>query len=141
MGRPKGGAASSSKKPKAKQKQRGGVDFKVPPAHRFCSLRDLILRRRVKPFSWRSQKYKHKVGRKLPPPKNATNTEIKSKGTATSTFFFSIPFGLVALQLELRCNNAQFTSLGFCIVNSCCVCVQRLCCRSRAWRRRGRAWQ
>lgn len=52
MGRPKGGAASSSKKPKAKQKQRGGVDFK---------------------------KYKHKVGRKLPPPKNATNTEIKSK--------------------------------------------------------------
>uniref|UniRef100_A0A0D9W5Z4 Uncharacterized protein n=2 Tax=Leersia perrieri TaxID=77586 RepID=A0A0D9W5Z4_9ORYZ len=54
MGRPKGGAAasSSSKKPKAKPKQRGGVDFK---------------------------KYKHKVGRKLPPPKNATNTEIKSK--------------------------------------------------------------
>ncbi|KAF8703383.1 hypothetical protein HU200_032184 [Digitaria exilis] len=55
MGRPKGGAgasSSSSKKPKQKQKQRGGVDFK---------------------------KYKHKVGRKLPPPKNATNTEIKSK--------------------------------------------------------------
>nr|CAB3484790.1 unnamed protein product [Digitaria exilis] len=55
MGRPKGGAgasSSSSKKPKPKQKQRGGVDFK---------------------------KYKHKVGRKLPPPKNATNTEIKSK--------------------------------------------------------------
>ncbi|CAO2042608.1 unnamed protein product [Urochloa humidicola] len=54
MGRPKGGAAasSSSKKQKSKQKQRGGVDFK---------------------------KYKHKVGRKLPPPKNATNTEIKSK--------------------------------------------------------------
>ncbi|TKW04860.1 hypothetical protein SEVIR_7G137800v4 [Setaria viridis] len=55
MGRPKGGAAassSSSKKQKPKQKQRGGVDFK---------------------------KYKHKVGRKLPPPKNATNTEIKSK--------------------------------------------------------------
>uniref|UniRef100_A0A0E0DF38 Pre-rRNA-processing protein Ipi1 N-terminal domain-containing protein n=1 Tax=Oryza meridionalis TaxID=40149 RepID=A0A0E0DF38_9ORYZ len=55
MGRPKGGAAassSSSKKPKAKPKQRGGVDFK---------------------------KYKHKVGRKLPPPKNATNTEIKSR--------------------------------------------------------------
>ncbi|CAL5016488.1 unnamed protein product [Urochloa decumbens] len=54
MGRPKGGAASSSssKKPKPKQKQRGGVDFK---------------------------KYKHKVGRKLPPAKNATNTEIKSK--------------------------------------------------------------
>ncbi|KAL5216290.1 hypothetical protein ABZP36_007691 [Zizania latifolia] len=56
MGRPKGSAAasSSSKKPKAKAKpkQRGGVDFK---------------------------KYKHKVGRKLPPPKNATNTEIKSK--------------------------------------------------------------
>ncbi|KQJ83050.1 hypothetical protein BRADI_5g12820v3 [Brachypodium distachyon] len=54
MGRPKGGAAasSSSKKPKAKPKQRGGVDFK---------------------------KYKHKVGRKLPPPKNTTNTEIKSK--------------------------------------------------------------
>ncbi|XP_066347766.1 uncharacterized protein [Miscanthus floridulus] len=51
MGRPKGGA-SSSKKAKPKQKQRGGVDFK---------------------------KYKHKVGRKLPPPKNATNTEIKSK--------------------------------------------------------------
>jgi pre-rRNA-processing protein IPI1 len=100
MGRPKGGAASSSKKPKAKQKQRGGVDFKVPPAHRFCSLRDLILRRRVKPFSWRSQKYKHKVGRKLPPPKNATNTEIKSKGTATSTstFFF------LSLLASLRCN-------------------------------------
>jgi hypothetical protein len=39
MGRPKGGAASSSsKKPKAKQKQRGGVDFKVPLAHRFCAL-------------------------------------------------------------------------------------------------------
>ncbi|KAJ1271412.1 hypothetical protein BS78_06G126700 [Paspalum vaginatum] len=53
MGRPKSGTASSSSK-KAKQKQRGGVDFK---------------------------KYKHKVGRKLPPPKNATNTEIKSKGT------------------------------------------------------------
>ncbi|TVT98346.1 hypothetical protein EJB05_56350 [Eragrostis curvula] len=53
MGRPKGTAASSSsKKQKAKPKQRGGVDFK---------------------------KYKHKVGRKLPPPKNATNTEIKSK--------------------------------------------------------------
>ncbi|XP_062225864.1 uncharacterized protein LOC133924381 [Phragmites australis] len=54
MGRPKGGVASSSssKKPKPKPKQRGGVDFK---------------------------KYKHKVGRKLPPPKNATNTEIKSK--------------------------------------------------------------
>lgn len=52
MGRPKGGVASSSKKLKPKQKQRGGVDFK---------------------------KYKHKVGRKLPPPKNATNTEIKSK--------------------------------------------------------------
>ncbi|KAG2566782.1 hypothetical protein PVAP13_7NG244800 [Panicum virgatum] len=55
MGRPKGGSAassSSSKKPKPKPKQRGGVDFK---------------------------KYKHKVGRKLPPPKNATNTEIKSK--------------------------------------------------------------
>nr|CAE05994.1 OSJNBa0016O02.4 [Oryza sativa Japonica Group] len=55
MGRPKGGAAassSSSKKPKAKPKQRGGVDFK---------------------------KYKHKVGRKLPPPKNATDTEIKSR--------------------------------------------------------------
>ncbi|KAL6652592.1 hypothetical protein ACP70R_011517 [Stipagrostis hirtigluma subsp. patula] len=55
MGRPKGGAASSSsssKKQKPKPKQRGGVDFK---------------------------KYKHKVGRKLPPPKNATNTEIKSK--------------------------------------------------------------
>ncbi|XP_037478125.1 uncharacterized protein LOC119355427 [Triticum dicoccoides] len=53
MGRPTGGA-SASKKPKAKSKpkQRGGVDFK---------------------------KYKHKVGRKLPPPKNATNTEIKSK--------------------------------------------------------------
>ncbi|XP_062184458.1 uncharacterized protein LOC133888289 [Phragmites australis] len=54
MGRPKGGAAasssSSSKKPKPKQ--RGGVDFK---------------------------KYKHKVGRKLPPPKNATNTDIKFK--------------------------------------------------------------
>ncbi|KAK3141987.1 hypothetical protein QOZ80_4BG0340710 [Eleusine coracana subsp. coracana] len=55
MGRPKGGgasASSSSKKQKAKPKQRGGVDFK---------------------------KYKHKVGRKLPPPKNATNTEIKFK--------------------------------------------------------------
>lgn len=26
-----------------------------------------------------SQKYKRKIGRKLPPPKNATNTEIKSK--------------------------------------------------------------
>ncbi|KAM0881323.1 hypothetical protein ACQ4PT_033013 [Festuca glaucescens] len=52
MGRPKGGAAETSKKPKAKPKQRGGVDFK---------------------------KYKHKVGRKLPPPKNTTNTEIKSK--------------------------------------------------------------
>ncbi|OEL32577.1 hypothetical protein BAE44_0006405 [Dichanthelium oligosanthes] len=56
MGRPKGGAAasssSSSKKQKPKPKQRGGVDFK---------------------------KYKHKVGRKLPPAKNATNTEIKSK--------------------------------------------------------------
>ncbi|KAG2572689.1 hypothetical protein PVAP13_7KG197100 [Panicum virgatum] len=56
MGRPKGGAAASSsassKKPKPKPKQRGGVDFK---------------------------KYKHKVGRKLPPPKNATSTEIKSK--------------------------------------------------------------
>lgn len=25
------------------------------------------------------QKYKRKIGRKLPPPKNATNTEIKSK--------------------------------------------------------------
>ncbi|KAM0866067.1 hypothetical protein ACQ4PT_042862 [Festuca glaucescens] len=52
MGRPKGGAPEASKKPKAKPKQRGGVDFK---------------------------KYKHKVGRKLPPPKNTTNTEIKSK--------------------------------------------------------------
>ncbi|KAM0913507.1 hypothetical protein ACQ4PT_012109 [Festuca glaucescens] len=52
MGRPKGGAAAASKKPRAKPKQRGGVDFK---------------------------KYKHKVGRKLPPPKNTTNTEIKSK--------------------------------------------------------------
>ncbi|GJN02641.1 hypothetical protein PR202_ga20013 [Eleusine coracana subsp. coracana] len=55
MGRPKGvgaSASSSSKKQKAKPKQRGGVDFK---------------------------KYKHKVGRKLPPPKNATNTEIKFK--------------------------------------------------------------
>jgi pre-rRNA-processing protein IPI1 len=30
MGRPKGGAAAAStKKPKAKTKQRGGVDFKV----------------------------------------------------------------------------------------------------------------
>jgi pre-rRNA-processing protein IPI1 len=29
------------------------------------------------------QKYKHKVGRKLPPPKNATNTEIKSKSKAS----------------------------------------------------------
>jgi hypothetical protein len=29
MGRPKGGAAEASKKPKAKPKQRGGVDFKV----------------------------------------------------------------------------------------------------------------
>lgn len=29
-------------------------------------------------FAFR-QKYKRKVGRKLPPPKNATNTEIKSK--------------------------------------------------------------
>ncbi|CAM0904271.1 unnamed protein product [Alopecurus aequalis] len=52
MGRPKGGAAGASKKPKSKPKQRGGVDFK---------------------------KYKHKVGRKLPPAKNITNTEIKSK--------------------------------------------------------------
>ncbi|KAL6845843.1 hypothetical protein ACP4OV_024418 [Aristida adscensionis] len=55
MGRPKGGGAaassSASKKQKPKPKQRGGVDFK----------------------------YKHKVGRKLPPPKNATNTEIKAK--------------------------------------------------------------
>ncbi|KAM0827977.1 hypothetical protein ACQ4PT_067848 [Festuca glaucescens] len=52
MGKTKGGAAAASKKPKAKPKQRGGVDFK---------------------------KYKHKVGRKLPPPKNTTNTEIKFK--------------------------------------------------------------
>ncbi|GJN26936.1 hypothetical protein PR202_gb14904 [Eleusine coracana subsp. coracana] len=55
MGRPKAAgasASSSSKKQKAKPKQRSGIDFK---------------------------KYKHKVGRKLPPPKNATNTEIKFK--------------------------------------------------------------
>jgi hypothetical protein len=32
MGRPKGSAAAASKKPKAKPKQRGGVDFKVTTA-------------------------------------------------------------------------------------------------------------
>jgi len=40
------------------------------------------------------QKYKHKVGRKLPPPKNATNTEIKSKGTPAKATFFLFFFAL-----------------------------------------------
>ena len=44
-----------------------------------------------------SQKYKHKVGRKLPPAKNTTNTEIKSK---------SEPSLFASLLLVLTCRSA-----------------------------------
>lgn len=58
----------------------------------------------------RLQKYKHKVGRKLPPPKNATNTEIKSKGEASrGNLFF---FFFASLPCNSRFHGAQFRILG-----------------------------
>lgn len=36
------------------------------------------------------QKIKRKVGRKLPPPKNTTNTEVKSKGSFDKLILVSV---------------------------------------------------
>jgi len=75
-------------RPKANSKKQHGIDFKVSSMAvaqfyyvRFCicNLEFFwsFLTRHFQIF----QKIRRKVGRKLPPPKNTTNTEIKSKGT------------------------------------------------------------
>lgn len=46
------------------------------------------------------QKIKRKIGRKLPPAQNATNTEIKSKGNDISVFGLHIELLFVELNPE-----------------------------------------
>lgn len=122
-------------RPKAKSKKKGGVvDFKVTsvPYHHslvylytcltlFITFKVFWMLIAVFCFS-KFQKRKVKIGRRLPPPKNSTNTEVKSKGINFISFlpeFICLGFVFDQLFNLFICWNSLYLLLG-CI---CFICI------------------